>query len=156
MSKVKIILTGEMMPVIKVEGQPIPAERVRRGRGGRFYVPTRTREWRDKVTTAAYNAWGIKDSPTRDPVAMMTLFRRTGKRDCDLDNLQKSVQDALLGLAFVDDAQVKVIFAVKETEAAEGMSFITLMHIDNIKVEEINGKKDDKVKSSGRRKVARN
>jgi Holliday junction resolvase RusA-like endonuclease len=40
------------------------------------------------------------------------FFRRTRQR-CDIDNLVKAVQDALNGIAYVDDAQIVSLVAVK-------------------------------------------
>jgi len=145
MSKVTITLTGETLPLLEVDGQPIPAERVRRGRGGRFYVPKRTRDYRAKVSEAAMEAWG-DNPPLTEEVGMVSVFKRKGKQACDADNLQKTMQDALLGIAYLDDSQIHAIVAVKEPESDTPGSQVLLMALENlsIKVEEPNDRRKRK------------
>jgi len=157
MSRVTITFEGELLPTLEFVGQPVPNEGPRKGRGGRFYTPTRTREYRASLAEIAVDRWGEKE-PTRKPVGMVTVFQRRGKKLCDVDNLHKSVQDALLGLAYVDDSQVQAIIAIKQPEAKEPGAQIMVMVLKGVNIEiseEDDGKRKAEAKGRRRRKVAR-
>jgi len=82
-----------------VEGNPIPKQR-HRTRKGIPYTPARTRRWEAHVA-------GCYQGPKFDgPVRVEMAFYRETRRRCDLDNLSKSVWDALNGVAYDDDAQI--------------------------------------------------
>ena len=111
-----------------VKGKPVPKARARVGkRGG--YTPKRTKEYEKKVWATAVSARNQAHLKAHDgPVVLLLAFDQekavvdvvyldeseaysTGYPD--LDNLIKSVSDALIGVAYKDDAQVVEIRAVK-------------------------------------------
>lgn len=108
MNRVIVKLAGEMLPAIRVEGQPVPAERPRIGKYGNVYTPTKTKKYRYKVADAA----NIPE-PSSERMALVAVFDRATKRECDIDNLVKTVQDALLGLAYYDDEQLDAVVALR-------------------------------------------
>lgn len=92
---------------LTVAGEPIPNARARRGQGGHFYTPERTIEYRARVQAA----WMAAGRPTigTSRFVISALFYRSSARAADLDNLLKSVTDALNGLAWQDDRQLVCI-----------------------------------------------
>jgi Holliday junction resolvase RusA-like endonuclease len=92
-----------------VTGNPVPWERNDSRQGARFTAP-RTREYEAHVAAAAHLA-GAK--PLEGPVRLTLRFYRATARRCDLDNLAKSVQDALNGVAYLDDSQIEHLEASK-------------------------------------------
>jgi Holliday junction resolvase RusA-like endonuclease len=101
------------MIAFTVEGNPLPMPRPRTvtGRDGRMRTITATRksgarEHKDRLAFAARRA-GV--APRPGPVRMVMRFYRSSEQPCDLDNLAKTVLDALNGIAFHDDRQVAVL-----------------------------------------------
>lgn len=85
-----------------VEGEPVPKQRVRTGKG-RFYTPAKTLHHEELIE------WSARDrvsEPTRNPVILEMDFFMGNARKVDGDNLQKTVMDALNGVAWRDDSQV--------------------------------------------------
>jgi Holliday junction resolvase RusA-like endonuclease len=100
-----------------VPGEPVPNARARQGRGGGFYTPAATAEYRERVR----QAWMIAGRPCvgSEPLAVSATFHRSSRRVADLDNLLKGVLDALNGLAWGDDAPVVCFAGVHRTQADE-------------------------------------
>jgi len=92
-----------------VEGNPIPKARSRVV-NGHSYTPGATRAAEARITHAARQA-GAR--PRSDPVSVTMRFFRGDARRCDLDNLAKTVLDALNRVAFLDDSQVVQVYAWK-------------------------------------------
>lgn len=100
---------------LHLDGEPVPKARPRLGRNGNVYTPA--------ATAAAESAigWRVKEryeglAPTALPVGLAVAFDcrgSRGRRDgrADLDNLVKTVKDALNGIAWVDDSQVEELHA---------------------------------------------
>jgi len=84
-----------------VPGEPVPKARPRLGRGGRWYTPSRTRDYEQRVGWEARIA-GAR--PVEGDVAVRIVVR--GPRRFDLDNVAKTILDGLRGVAFADDRQV--------------------------------------------------
>jgi crossover junction endodeoxyribonuclease RusA len=95
-----------------VPGDPIPKARAR-VMAGYAYTPKRTRVAEATVAAAA-KAAGVY--PTTYPVRLSATFYRGSARRCDLDNLIKLVQDALNGIAYVDDQQIMTLVAEKHID----------------------------------------
>ncbi|MEU5995250.1 RusA family crossover junction endodeoxyribonuclease [Spirillospora sp. NPDC047418] len=66
--------------------------------------PTR-RRWKTKVSTAALAAWTAGDPPLASKVQIHITFYHESA-PLDVDNMIKPIQDALCGIAYVDDAQL--------------------------------------------------
>jgi crossover junction endodeoxyribonuclease RusA len=116
--------------VFRVAGEPRTNERARHG-AGRTYTPAKTRLARAEVTQAFQDAapnW----KPWEGPVALsLDVAHATAEKDrwegrfCrrkpDLDNVAKLVSDALNGVAYLDDAQIVQMEAVKRYAATSGI-----------------------------------
>jgi Holliday junction resolvase RusA-like endonuclease len=97
MSKV----TSEMITV-KVVGVPVPKERPRFGRG-HTYTPQRTKTWEAVVRQTAKEAVKKEGWTCDKPCEIRMSFFLSAMRG-DLDNLQKSVLDAVRGVIVKDDS----------------------------------------------------
>lgn len=127
----------------EVEGDPVPQPRPRVSTAGGFaraYVPARhpVHAYRSLIATAA-RAAGAKPIP--DPVCVVIDFvfsrpkshlTKKGVRStapklprCDIDNATKAVLDALNGVAWVDDSQVRRI-VVEKTYGTEGRTTVRI------------------------------
>lgn len=95
-----------------VRGKPVGKERPRVSRHGP-YTPRRTAEYEERV------AWEVKARnpglrPDRDHHWRLAVtFVLGDRRGRDLDNLIKTVMDALEGVVWVNDHQVVTIQAAK-------------------------------------------
>lgn len=103
-----------------VPGRPVPKRRPRSGQG-HFYTPTVTRQWEAQVASGALEAvakQGVGVPLFMGPVAVRCVFYREGvfvqvqalegkvPPGSDVDNLAKSVLDAIQGVVFANDRQV--------------------------------------------------
>ena len=99
-----------------VLGPPVPKARPRVVHGGRrggrahTYTPQKTHTYEHQVAVAAVRA-GVRLFP--GPVSLFIDFYLPTRRRLDLDNLLKTVMDALNCVAYADDSQVEEVFAVK-------------------------------------------
>lgn len=87
--------------VLEIPGTAIPKGRPRAGRG-RVYTPGRTRDWEEYVGWLFVSQFGrplLEGAITVD----ITIG---GRPRGDVDNLAKSILDALNGIAYRDDSQV--------------------------------------------------
>lgn len=114
--------------VIRVPGRPQAWERAgqlrRRGKPTIHYTPAATRNYKTAIALVAARAMAGRE-PSKFPIFLSATFclevpRSWSKRDKaaaltearlptsrpDLDNFAKGVKDALIGIAYVDDAQV--------------------------------------------------
>lgn len=102
----------------EVIGHPVPKARPRvvsKGKRRFAYTPKRVKEWENMVTEEAHKHF---ERPFDWPVVVSLTFymprpksRRLGfwvSTTPDLDNLEKSVLDALNGVAYMDDRLVVV------------------------------------------------
>jgi len=102
-----------------IPGRVQPKERPRRGRGGHFYTPQRTRDYEEKVRLCFRELYPmLNDKEHRWKLEVWTnkegvTVRATpiGKNEpqytgADFDNIQKIVADSLQGLIFHNDNQV--------------------------------------------------
>jgi len=97
-----------------VPGNPIPKGRPRviSKNGKRWtYTPTTTKQYENLVKAYAMKA---RCRPTNLSVMVEIVFYRSSTRNADLDNLVKSVTDALNGVAWEDDALIEVMYAKKD------------------------------------------
>ena len=91
-----------------VEGKPIPKARPRVGVHG-TYTPATTKAW---VVSIAWTEMSILsgDGPSSSPLALSLHFWGA-HGSADLDNLTKAVMDALNGIVYEDDKQIKSLSA---------------------------------------------
>ena len=118
-----------------VDGAAVPKQRPRITRGGQAYTPKKTRDYEGRVRKAFLSSYqGFMpvfggDVPVRVSIEVIqqipkswsnskTLKAERGEiapvsRNGDLDNIAKSILDALNGYAFKDDAQVTTLMVSK-------------------------------------------
>lgn len=121
-----------------VPGQPVPKKRPRVMKSGVTFTPKESLYYENRVLGAYKQKYPMRE-PTKDPLRLCVTFSfpipQSAKRKKlpdkiqpgdqfvhrpDLDNLVKSVLDALNGVAFADDAQVVMIVAQKVYGAIPG------------------------------------
>jgi Holliday junction resolvase RusA-like endonuclease len=98
-----------------VPGNPQPKERPRiavRGRFARAYTPAKTLAY-EKLVAECAKASMPDDWPMSTHYSVVIRAYRADRRRVDLDNIVKSVLDAINGVAFDDDHLVVEIAASK-------------------------------------------
>lgn len=109
-----------------VTGNPLPTARPRvvrtQGRSIAF-TPKASRDYQALVAAHARQAMahlGRRLFPLTGPLRLSAAFVRDSERRCDLDNLLKSVLDALtLAKLWEDDSQVVELLATKRASKTE-------------------------------------
>jgi crossover junction endodeoxyribonuclease RusA len=101
-----------------VPGPPQAKERPRKGKGGRFYTPARTRLYEAHVRAHA-RAATARSRWQRHPGAMYrvelaVIFPDARRRD--IDNTAKAVLDACNGVAWEDDSQISELTVRREID----------------------------------------
>ena len=100
-------LLDERVCAFEIDRNPLPKERPRfmRRKGKSIaFTPKRTREYEAHVASLARKAMGDRE-PETGLVALRCVFYRA-RRDADLTNLCKSVEDPIQGIVFKNDNQV--------------------------------------------------
>jgi Holliday junction resolvase RusA-like endonuclease len=100
-----------------VPGEPVPLERARKGKGNHWYLPPRSREFRERIQTAwlVEGRVDLGDSQL-ELAATFVCAKPDGK---DVSNMLKACEDALQDqhdgsrLCFRDDAQIARVEAGK-------------------------------------------
>ena len=118
-----------------VDGTAVPKQRPRIS-GRRAYTPKRTKDYEGRVLTAFrssykgfYPAFG-KDTPVRVGIRIVQAVPKSWSkkkraqaesgeivplsRNGDVDNIAKSILDALNGFAYEDDCQVTTLIVTKQ------------------------------------------
>ena len=95
---------------LTIPGNPIPKARPRVVNGV-AYTPERTKEWEALARDQAAVQWS--GDPLRGPLALTLHFYRRTRHIVDLDNLVKSVTDALQGVCYLNDWQIVRLVATK-------------------------------------------
>lgn len=104
-----------------VHGPPVPKQRPREGRGGHFYTPTRTRSYEAQARTqAAIAVMGLRGTwrPQEDDRYSLTLHVYFAADRGDLDNVVKSIGDALNKAVWHDDRAVVEVHAWRHVDRA--------------------------------------
>lgn len=114
-----------------VEGQPVPKGRPRFSvKTGRGYTPAKTRKAEEAIAKAYKAKYKTKMFPAGIPLELVCVFylqmpKSWSKEKAeqmeggyplkvpDVDNLTKTAQDALNGVAYADDKYIAVIHAQK-------------------------------------------
>ena len=126
---------GVRMIYFKVDGAAVPKQRPRIS-GRRAYTPKRTKDYEERVLNAFrssysgfYPAFG-KDVPVRVGIRIVQAVPKSWSkkkraqaesgeivplsRNGDVDNIAKSILDALNGFAYEDDCQVTTLMITKQ------------------------------------------
>ena len=111
----------------EVPGSPVPKQRARRGRSGRWYTPQATRSYEAKVGWMA-KAAGIH-APHDGPVGLKVRLWFPDRRRRDADNVVKAIMDALNGLAYSDDSQVIELFVSRQIDRQRPRAEVTVERI---------------------------
>lgn len=138
-----------MFFILKIQAAAVPKLRPRVTRRG-TYTPAKTADWEQQVRTLAKlkaNSLGIKH-PWEGPVIMHTAFyfKKPGYlskkvhghvKKPDLDNLLKSIKDALNGIVYKDDSQVIRSSESKNYLLGENAKPFVTIKVEGITHEEI-------------------
>lgn len=123
------------MIYFKVDGAAVPKQRPRIS-GRRAYTPKRTKDYEERVLNefcssyrGFYPAFG-KDTPVRICISVIQEIPKSWSkkkraqaesgeivplsRNGDVDNIAKSILDALNGFAYEDDCQVTTLIITKQ------------------------------------------
>lgn len=107
--------------------RPRPKARARVTRNG-TYTPERTTAFENAVAWRARAAMGAR-KPTTAPVSLVCRFEQRTRIRSDLDNLVKSVSDALNGVVWADDSQVIDLRAAVTRGAARDCTTVAVFEI---------------------------
>jgi len=89
----------------RVRGNPTPKARPRRGRGGQFYTPKKTKQYETWVKASFMSVYEpVLDAKHNWEVDIEVCYTKW----CgDIDNIMKSLLDGLNGVLWMDDKQVR-------------------------------------------------
>lgn len=93
-----------------IPGRCVPCPRPRAVRGRGAYYPKRYTDWLDAARVEVLRACG---RPLWDGPVKLVVWFVGARPNADIDNLLKSVLDAIQGIAIVDDKQVRWVEAAK-------------------------------------------
>ena len=110
-----------------VPGNPVPWQRAGSGFGKR-YTPLPTKLYQASVRAHAYQA---RVKPLLGPVRVSCIFHRETRHPCDLDNLLKTILDALQGIAYENDRQVVSVTAEKRIDAKHPRAFVEVSSVED-------------------------
>lgn len=116
---------------IRIPGRPVPKERPRRGKGGRWYTPRRTAQYEQLIGHMARALTAGRDWPTDGSYQVDVTVRHSSKRPPDLDNILKTVLDGLQGVLYEDDRQVARVTCARKPGSSDLVS-ITVRVLDAV------------------------
>lgn len=135
----KITINPNKAFEIYVPGEPIAKARPRITRIGTTYTPPKTVQHERKIKEEWFNSYGRDFIPSDKAIAITVRFflkkperlpkefPETPQKRPDIDNLVKTVLDALNGVAYQDDKQIVKINAFKNWSSREqGYTIITV------------------------------
>ena len=97
------------MLTFTVEGRPVPWQR-RVPYKGRYLTPKRSRAYKERVGLAALHAINRQQMAWKPLTVRVLVSLRVyppDRRHGDVDNYEKQIGDALQGIAYVNDKQVR-------------------------------------------------
>ena len=106
-----------------VPGDPVPQPRPRIFRNGGVGEDPRATRQKQATIMAARRA---KVPRLTGEVELSLVYFRANHRRVDLDNLAKLTQDALTGIAYLDDSQIVSLHASKGIDAAHPRTEVTV------------------------------
>lgn len=123
--------------IIFVPGDPVGKQRPRKGKNGSVYTPQKTKDYEATVAWHWKNARGPKlDGPIRLRIVWHCRIPKSAskaKRAAmvsgqilpmtrpDIDNVCKSIMDALNGVAYHDDLQIVSLTAIRRYAEITGL-----------------------------------
>lgn len=117
-----------------IPGEPVSKERPRFTKTGHSYTPARTREaekniaelFREETDNIKFEGY----------VELKIVLWLGTKRRKDADNMAKLIQDALNGLAFIDDSQVhELTISKKYTTPDRARAEVTIRELESVEIE---------------------
>lgn len=123
-----------LMAAFTIPGQPLPKQRPRFSRG-HSYTPQATRDAELRVASSFTQQAGVTHAitePLTGPLKLVTRFYRKNNVTADTDNCFKLVTDALNGLAWVDDKQIKSIRADMHIDRDNPRTEIEIWDIEEV------------------------
>lgn len=109
---------------ITLPGCPQPKERARRGAGGRWYTPERTRRYEKSIGELA-QVYVPRDWPADAKYSVEVVAHFPDARARDLDNVAKSVLDACNKVLWRDDSQVSRVALQREIDRVNPRTVVT-------------------------------
>ena len=122
-----------------VPGKPQPKQRARRGRGGVWYTPKRTKDF-ERLVAEMFVLRCHRHPPWTGDVGLgVTAYG--AHHAADASNILKAVEDALNGIAYKDDVQVQRTHAEKHPVDARGpRTVVVLWRLDGAALAAAEGK----------------
>lgn len=129
------------MIILTIDGRPVAKGRPRFTKSGHVFTPPKTKEFEDRLKTAATEFMIHQQmAPLECPINAALIFNfavpksASKKRQAelmeqpytgrpDLDNLIKCI-DAFNGILWKDDSQISSVFAMKSYGPEDSMTFI--------------------------------
>jgi crossover junction endodeoxyribonuclease RusA len=106
--------------------------------------PTR-RRWQQMVAAAAVVAWPVGESPFADKLEIHVTCYHDSAAPLDVDNMLKPIQDALIGIVYVDDDQltathgylrdINLPYEVRGMTAAQAHGFVSNEPFVHVRIE---------------------
>jgi crossover junction endodeoxyribonuclease RusA len=112
---------------LEIPGSPLPKQRPRFA-GKRVYSPSKAEERR--VRNHVTFQLPLHYKPLKGTVRVTADFYRKDKRRVDLDNLVKLVADALNGLVFDDDSQIRHWVANMHVDKENPRTVLTIEEVE--------------------------
>jgi crossover junction endodeoxyribonuclease RusA len=118
-----------------VPGPPLPKQRARQGRGGHWYTPQPTRDYEQAVSAYAMvsrvrSRWGRADARCRFVVTVDAYL--PDERTRDIDNVGKSVLDALNHNVWRDDRQVSRLVVNRHIDRSAPRTEVTIARLEQL------------------------
>jgi len=114
---------GALDATFIIEGDPVPQPRPRVYRNGGVSEDPRATRHKQATIMAARRA---KCPRIPGEVELSVVYYRATARRCDIDNLAKLTQDALTGIAYLDDSQIVALHARKAIDRQRPRTEITV------------------------------
>jgi len=117
-----------------IPGEPVSKERPRFTSTGRTYTPAKTRDAEKRIAELFIRE---TDGTCFESFVELKIVLWLGtKRRKDADNMAKLIQDALNGLAFIDDNQVfELTVSKKYTTPVRARAEVTVRELEAVETE---------------------
>jgi Holliday junction resolvase RusA-like endonuclease len=95
-----------------IPGAPVPKARARKGRGGHWYTPEKTRNYEMRIAVHARQTLAVSGFRSQWPMDADYMLRARiyvpTRRRLDVDNVCKSLADGMIGMLWDDDHRVGI------------------------------------------------